>query len=58
MKLLDILWKKIIIDFITRLSKSKNFILEFLYESIMVVINELTKYIHFISFKKNLMQNN
>ena len=39
-------------DFITKLPKSKDPATRIFYDSIIVVINELTRYIHFISFKE------
>ena len=39
-------------DFIIKLLKSKNSTLKILYDSIMIVIDKLTKYIHFIPFKE------
>ena len=39
-------------DFIIRLLKSKNPTIKFLYEFIIIMINKLTKYIHFILFKE------
>ena len=52
MELLDIPWEEITMDFIMKLPKSKDFTTRILYNSIMVVVNKLTKYIHFISFKE------
>ena len=52
-KLFDIPWKKIIMDFITKLLKLKNSTTKIFYNLIMVVINKLIKYFHFISFKEN-----
>ena len=40
-------------DFIIELLKSKKPIIKTLYDSIIMVINKLIKYIHFISFQKN-----
>ena len=39
-------------DFITKLPKSKNLTTGVFYNSIIVVINKLTKYIYFIFYKK------
>ena len=44
--------KKITTDFIIKLLKSKDLITKIFYNLIMIVINKLTKYIHFISFKE------
>ena len=52
MELLDTPWEKITMDFITKLPKSKNLTTKILYNSIMVVVNKLTKYTHFIPFKE------
>ena len=52
MELLDIPWEEITMDFITKLPKSKDLTTRVLYNSIMVVINRLTKYLHFIAFKE------
>ena len=52
MELLDVPWKEIIMDFITKLLKSKDFTTKVFYNSIMVVVDKLTKYIHFIFFQK------
>ena len=40
-------------DFIIKLLKSKNSMIKTLYGSIIIVIDKLTKYIHFILFKTN-----
>ena len=39
-------------NFIIKLLKSKNLITEILYDLIMVIINKLTRNVHFILFKK------
>ena len=52
MELLNIPWEKIIIDFITKLLKSKDPTTKVFYELIIIIINKLTKYFHFISFKE------
>ena len=52
MELFDISWEKITMNFITKLLKSKDPTMEVFYDSIMVVINRLMKYIHFIFFKE------
>ena len=54
MKLLDIPWKEITIDFIIKLLKlkEKDSITKIFYNSIMVVVNKLIKYVYFILFKK------
>ena len=45
-------------DFIIKLLKSKNSTTKMIYDLIIIVINKLLKYIHFILFKKILTQNN
>ena len=52
MELLDTPWEKIIMDFITKLLKSKDPITGIFYNLIIVVIDKLTKYIYFIFFKE------
>ena len=52
MKLSNTPWEEITEDFITKLLKSKNLTTKIFYNSIMVVINKLTKHIHFIYFKE------
>ena len=39
-------------DFITKLLKSKNPTIRIFYDLIIVVMNKLTKYFHFIFFKE------
>ena len=39
-------------DFITKLLKSKNLITRVFYDLIIVVVDKLTKYFHFIFFKE------
>ena len=46
-------WDDIIMNFIIKLSNSKNSINEKTYDSIFVITNKFTKYIHIISFKEN-----
>ena len=45
-------WNKIIMNFIIKLSKSKNSTSDAIYDLILVIINRLIKYSHLISFKK------
>ena len=52
MELFNISWEKIIMDFITKLLKSKDPTIKIFYNLIMVIINRLMKYFHFIFFKK------
>ena len=52
MELLNAPWKEIIMDFITKLLKSKDFTMEILYDLMIIVINRLTKYVHFVFFKE------
>ena len=39
-------------NFIMKLSKSKNEITEIIYDSILIIVNKFLKYAHFIVFKK------
>ena len=45
-------WQEITIDFITKLSKSKDSVIRIQYNSIWVVIDRLTKWAHMILFKE------
>ena len=51
-KLFDTPWKKIIMDFIIKLLKSKDLIAKVFYDLIIIVIDKLTKYFNLISFKE------
>ena len=46
-------WKSIALDFIVKLSASKEVITGVVYDSVLVVTDRLTKYAHFISYKKD-----
>ena len=50
MKIADYLWQNIIIDFIIKLLKSENHNIDVKYNSILIIINKLIKYAHFISY--------
>ncbi len=43
-------WKSIILDFIIKLSLSKNLIINISYNSILIITNRLTKYAYFINY--------
>ena len=45
---MEYLWQKISMDFIIKLLKLKDIIIEIKYNSILVIINELIKYTYFI----------
>jgi hypothetical protein len=47
-------WKNIVLDFVVKLLSSKKALIGVIYNSILVVINRLTKYAHFIFYKKGL----
>jgi hypothetical protein len=42
------------LNFIVKLPPSKEILIGVIYDSILVVIDRLTKYAHFISYKKDL----
>ena len=46
-------WKSVTMNFITKLSSSKNLAWRVQFDSILTIVNRLTKYMMFISFKKN-----
>ena len=52
MKLFDILWKKITMDFIIKLLKLKNLMTKIFYDLIIIVVDKLMKYFYFILFKE------
>ena len=52
MPLLNAPWEEITIDFITKLPKSKDSMTSMMYDLIIIVVNRLTKYTHFILFKE------
>ncbi len=45
-------WKFIILNFIIKLSLSKNLITNISYNSILIITNRLTKYVYFINYLK------
>ena len=51
-RLFDVPWEEITMDFIIKLLKSKDPTMEIFYDSIMVVVDKLTKYFYFIFFKE------
>ena len=46
------LWDEVFMNFIIKLSKSKNSTNEEAYDAILVMIDRLTKYCHIVSFKE------
>ena len=42
-------------DFIIKLSKSENLVNDIKYNSILIIINKLTKYIYLISYNKEFI---
>ena len=53
LKILIRAWKNIIWDFIIKLLGFKEFIIGITYNSVLVIINRLTKYYYFILYKKS-----
>ena len=51
-KLLNMLYDKIIIEFIVKLLKLKDLIINKKYNSILVIVGRLTKYFYILLFKK------
>ena len=47
----NILFKKIIINFITRFSKSRNLVINISYNIIVIIVNDLIKYVKFIFYQ-------
>ena len=45
-------WKSITLDFIVKLSAFKEIIIGVIYDSVLVIINRLTKYAYFIPYKE------
>ena len=45
-------WDDVTMDFITKLPKSKDPSTEIVYDSILVMVNKLTKYTHFVLYKE------
>ena len=48
----EVFMTKITIDFIVKFSRSEDINIEIKYNSILIIINKLTKYIYFILYKK------
>ena len=42
-------------DFITKLPRSKDLSTEIIYDSILVIVNKLTKYIYFMLYKETFI---
>jgi hypothetical protein len=53
-KVLTGAWKSIALDFIVKLLLLKEALIRIIYNVILVVIDRLTKYAHFISYKEGL----
>ena len=51
-KIVDYSWQNIIMDFIVKLPKSEDSITNTKYDSILIIVNKLTKYTHLISYNK------
>ena len=51
---LNWLWASVIMNFIVKLSFSKKFLTRVFYDSILIIVNWLTKEVHFILYKKVL----
>ena len=51
-KIIKYFWQEITINFIIKLLKSENYITGVLYNSILIVINKLTKYLYLILYKE------
>ena len=51
MELFNVLWEKITMGFIIKLLNTKNPMIKFYYNSIMVVIDKLINCFHFVLFK-------
>jgi hypothetical protein len=54
LRVLTGVWKSIALDFIVKLPLLKEVLTGVVYDLILVVTNRLTKYAHFISYKKDL----
>ena len=52
MELLNVPWKKLTMDFIIKLLKSKDLTTKIFYDLIILIMDKLTKHCHFISFKE------
>ena len=52
-KITDYLWQDILIDFIVKFSESEDVSTNIKYNSILVIINKLTKYVHFILYRES-----
>jgi hypothetical protein len=46
-------WQDVALDFVTKLPPSRELITGVIYDSIIIVINRLTKYAYFIPYFKN-----
>ena len=47
-------WQSVTVNFIVKLSKFKKSIIEFKYNSIMIIVNRFTKRIYFVSFHEKM----
>jgi len=50
----DVLWESVIMNFIIKLLKSKNLTWKVRFDSILIIVNRLMKYMMFISFKETV----
>jgi hypothetical protein len=48
-------WQDMTLDFVTKLPLFKKLMIKVIYDSIMIVINRLTKYTYFISYFKSFL---
>jgi len=51
----DHAWKSITLNFIIKLFKSKKIIIDTIYDFILIIINKVTKYEYFLSYKKAIL---
>ncbi len=52
LNILNVLWESVIMNFIMKLSKFKNSAWEVRFDSILIIVNKLMKYMMFISFRE------
>jgi hypothetical protein len=52
------IWQDVTLDFVIKLSPSKKLITGVIYDSIIIVIDRLTKYTYFISYLKSSLAEN
>ena len=48
---MEYLWQKIMMDFIRKLLWSEDINIGIKYNNILIIVNKLTKYAHFITYK-------